>query len=98
MVKHIILWKLKDELTDKQAKAQEIKVALENLMGKIEGLIEMYILTENLPSSSSDIMLDSSFTDNSALQYYQKHPLHVKIAEELVRPSVQTRASFDYEI
>ena len=49
MVKHMIIWKMKDELADKAAKAAQIKAALEGLVGKIEGLLEMRILTEGLP-------------------------------------------------
>ena len=97
MVKHMIIWKLKDEILDKEAKAREIKVALERLNGKIEGLIEMKILTDKFCSSAGDIMMDSTFKDFDALCFYQNHPLHKEIANNLVRPSVQTRLSFDYE-
>lgn len=96
MVKHMIVWKLKAELTNKEARAAEIKAALEGLVGKIDGLLEMKILTEKLPASSGDIMMDSTFVDNAALEAYQKHPLHVAIADGLVRPSVEQRLSFDY--
>ncbi|MBQ8323294.1 MAG: Dabb family protein [Clostridia bacterium] len=98
MVKHMIVWKFKDEITDKPARASQIKTALEGLVGKIEGLKEMHILTEKLPSSSGDIMMDSLFESAEALQVYQKHPLHVEIADGLVRPCMQARLSLDYEI
>ena len=98
MVKHMIIWKLKDEIEDKKTRALEIKVALEGLVGKIDGLLEMKILTEGFDSSSGDIMMDSTFTSNDALKSYQVSPLHQKIANGLVRPSVQSRLSFDYEI
>ena len=97
MVKHMIVWKFKDELTNKEEKAKEIKVALEDLVGKIDGLLEMHILTDGLPSSSGDLMMDSSFESADALAAYQKHPLHVAIADGLVRPSMASRLSFDYE-
>ena len=67
MVKHMIIWKLKDEIADKKARAQEIKIALEGLVGKIEGLLEMHILTEGFACSSGDLMMDSAFTDEAAL-------------------------------
>jgi hypothetical protein len=67
------------------------------LVGKIEGLTEMHILTEGYPSSAGDLMMDSTFVSNEALQFYQKSPLHQEIANGLVRPSMQTRLSFDYE-
>ena len=97
MVKHVILWKLKDELADKAATAKEIKIALEGLVGKIDGLLEMHILTDAFPCSAGDIMMDSCFSDYKALEFYQKHPLHQEIANGLVRPAVAQRLSFDYE-
>ena len=98
MVKHMIIWKLKDDIEDKKQRAHEIKIALEGLVGKIDGLLEMKILTEKFDSSSGDIMMDSTFVDNEALKSYQKSPLHQDIANGLVRPSVQSRLSFDYEL
>ena len=97
MVKHMIIWKMSDEVTDKVAKAQEIKTALEGLVGKIDGLLEMHILIEGLACSSGDLMMDSTFASSEALAAYQKHPLHVAIADGLVRPSMASRLSFDYE-
>lgn len=98
MVKHMIIWKMKDEVADKAAKAAEIKMALEGLVGKIEGLLEMHILTECYGCSAGDVMMDSAFGDLAALEAYQKHPLHVAIADGLVRPAMSQRLSFDYEV
>ncbi len=98
MVKHMIIWKFKETVFDKAEKAAEIKSALEGLLGKIEGLSEMHILTEGLPSSSGDLMMDSTFEDEAALAAYQKHPLHVEVANGLVRPAMDARLSFDYTV
>ena len=98
MVKHMIIWKMKDEVADKAAKAAEIKIALEGLAGKIDGLVEMHILTERYGCSAGDVMMDSAFRDLAALEAYQKHPLHVAIADGLVRPAMSQRLSFDYEV
>ena len=98
MVKHMIIWKLNQEISDKNQVAENIKSALEGLEGKIDGLIKMNILTEKLDSSSGDIMMDSTFRDEKALKEYQKNPMHVEIANGLVRPNVQTRLSFDFEV
>ena len=98
MVKHMIIWKLKDELENKEERAREIKTALEGLLGKIDGLTKMEIITDKLPSSAGDIMMDSEFKNNEALMAYQKHPLHQEVANGLVRPSVSQRLSLDYEV
>ena len=97
MVKHMIIWKLKDELENKEEVALKIKESLEGLVGKIEGLLSMNIIIESLPSSSGDIMMDSSFESKEALDFYQEHPLHKEIAGGLVRPAVSVRLSYDYE-
>lgn len=98
MVKHMIIWKFKDDLENKAAAAAEIKAALEGLCGKIDGLCEMHILTDGFASSAGDVMMDSTFVDAAALDFYQKHPLHQEIANGLVRPAMQQRLSFDYEV
>jgi len=98
MVKHMIIWKLKEEIPDKSGRASEIKESLEALVGKIEGLLEMHILTEGFDSSSGDIMMDSVFESKEALEAYQAHPAHRAVAVGLVRPSVESRLSFDYEV
>ena len=98
MVKHMIIWRLREDLADKAKTSAEIKEALEGLVGKIEGLLEMHILTEGFASSAGDIMMDSSFADAASLEGYQKHPLHRAVANGLVRPAVKERLSFDYEV
>ncbi len=96
MVKHIIVWKLKDDV-DKQSVAKQIKIELEGLVGKIDGLLKMEINIDGLSSSSGDLSMDSEFENEQALMYYQTHPLHQEIANGLVRPNVCERLSFDYE-
>lgn len=95
MVKHMIIWKLKPECNNDSVKA-EIKQRLEGLAGKIEGLLKMEILTECFDCSAGDIMMNSEFLNFEALEFYQNHPLHKDIAVNLVRPSVESRLSFDY--
>lgn len=100
MVKHVILWQLKDELSDSeraQVKAG-IKTGLEQLMGKIPGLIEIKVETNPLASSNADMMLDSVFEDEEALKGYAVHPEHVAVADNKVRPYTKTRVCMDYYI
>lgn len=98
MVRHIILWTLKEELTDQEKAAvkAEIKAGLEGLAGKIPGLLEIKVHTEGLPSSNVDLMLDSSFADEAALKGYAVHPAHVAVAEGKVRPYTAARNCMDF--
>ena len=98
MVKHMIIWKMKSDLENKEESAKKIKTELEALCGKIDGLLKMEIIIEKLDSSSGDIMMDSEFTDNDALKAYQVHPLHQAVANNIVRPCVDVRLAFDYEV
>ena len=100
MVKHIILWNLKDEFSsEEKAKIiKEIKDGLESLLGKIEGLVEIKVQAEKLDSSTADLMLDSTFESEDALKYYSTHPEHVKVANEKVRPFTAVRSCLDFEI
>ena len=97
MVKHMIIWKIKDDCEDKASVKETVKRELEALEGKIEGLIEMRIITNALPSSSGDLMMDSLFESDEALKAYQKHPSHQHVANTYVRPNMCQRLSLDYE-
>lgn len=94
MVKHVIIWKLKEEYNIQKIK-NGIKQELESLLGVVPGLIEIKVETNPLPSSNADVMLYSVFEDEAALKGYAVHPEHVKVADTYVRPYTQTRACFD---
>lgn len=100
MVKHIILWQLKDELSaDEKIKVKaDIKAGLEGLAGQIPGLKEIKVQTEGLASSNADLMLDSSFEDEASLKGYAVHPAHVAVADGAVRPFTKNRVCLDFEI
>ena len=97
MVKHVILWQLKDELADKETVKKEIKAGLEGLAGKIPGLKEIKVNINGLPSSNADLMLDSLFDDEASLKVYAVNPLHAAVADTKVRPFTKSRVCLDYE-
>ncbi len=100
MTKHIILWTLKEELSaeEKAAVKAGIKEGLEGLAGKIPGLVDIHVQTDCLPSSNADLMLDSTFTDEEALQGYAVHPAHVAVADGKVRPYTKLRSCLDFTV
>ena len=100
MVKHVILWQLKDELsaTEKEAAKAAIKSGLEGLAGKVPGLLEIKVNTNPLPSSNADVMLDTLMESEEALKGYAVHPAHVAVATGTVRPAVKLRVCMDYEV
>ena len=96
MVKHIILWKLKEECNNAEVKSG-IKQGLEGLMGKIPGLLEIKVETQPLDSSNVDVMLYSVFESQASLKSYAVHPEHVKVADTKVRPFTAVRSCIDFE-
>ncbi len=99
MVKHIILWQLKDELSEAQKDKvkKEIKEGLEGLKGKVPGLIDVNVIIEGLASSNADVILDSTLESYEALKGYAVHPNHVEVADSKVRPYTKTRICMDFE-
>ena len=96
MVKHIILWQLKEEFNNDSIK-NDNKVNLEALLGVIPGLIEIKVELNPLASSNADVMLYSVFESENALKGYAIHPAHVEVANTKVRPFTATRLCMDYE-
>lgn len=98
MIRHIILWTLKESLAEKEKNVvkQGIKEGLEGLKGKIPGLLDIHVQTECLASSNADLMLDSSFESEEALKGYAVHPEHVAVADGKVRPFTAVRTCLDF--
>jgi len=100
MVKHIILWTLKDELSaeEKEQVKLGIKEGLEGLAGKIPGMVDIKVNINGLASSNADLMLDSTFESEDALKGYAVHPEHVAVADGKVRPYTKIRSCLDFEV
>ena len=100
MVKHVIIWTLKDEYSadEKKKIAAEIKEGLEGLKGVVPGIVEIKVNIDGLASSNGDLMLDSVFENEDALKGYSVHPAHVAVADGKVRPFAKIRSCFDYEV
>lgn len=96
MVKHVILWTLKEEYNNDTVK-NEMKRALEALVGVVPGLLKMQIAINPLPTSNADVMLYSELENPEALKGYAAHPAHVEVANTKVRPFTKTRAAMDFE-
>ncbi len=71
MVKHIILWQLKDDITDKESVKKGIKENLESLVGKVPGLLKVNVVINGLESSNADVMLDCELDSEESLKGYQ---------------------------
>ncbi len=99
MFRHVILWQLKDELSQEEKEKVKIgvKQGLEGLQGKIPGLLDIHVYTDGAASSNADMMLDSAFADEDSLKKYAVHPEHVRVADSQVRPYMKNRVCMDFE-
>jgi len=93
MVKHIVMWKLRDK-----ADAVEIKERLEALAGKIPGLLKIEVGIDFLESEqSADVVLYSELESREALDAYQNHTEHMAVVP-LVKAAAVARTVVDYEV
>lgn len=100
MLKHIVLFKLKDsaEGASKEQNAKKIKADLEALTGKIPQLRSMEVGINCIPGDAAyDVAIYSAFADEKDLSIYMKHPEHVKVAE-FVGKVRESRVVVDYVV
>lgn len=99
MIKHIVMWKLKETSSEaKAAAARELKDALEGLRAKIPQIRLLEVgINFNPADTASDVSLYTAFDSREDLDLYQKHPDHVKVVEVVKRLTAERRVS-DYEI
>lgn len=100
MVKHVILWKLREDIPAEELAAvkQGIKDGLEGLVGQVPGLVDVHVYTNGLSTSNVDVMLDSTLESFEALKGYAVHPAHVAVADGKVRPYTCQRSCLDFEV
>ena len=92
MVKHIVLFKLKDQ-NDRQAALD----ALRGMKGKIEGLIDLEAGADFLSSERSyDIALICTLKNREALDFYQAHPAHQPV-KKLMHAIREGSVAVDFE-
>ena len=100
MIKHIVLWRVQDSVEGKTKgeAALFLKEALESLKGRIP---EIHFLEAGVNFNPADFACDlslySEFKTRQDLDGYQKHPEHLKVAEQVKKFAIERRVS-DYEV
>lgn len=92
MVKHIVLYTIKEEY-DKDAAVKHIASVLEPLVGQIPGLLHLEI---RRCYQGMDYALYSEFESAEAVKAYRAHPLH-EAAKATFHHFLDKRVSADYE-
>ena len=93
MVKHIVLYTLKEGV-DKDEAVALIGSVLEPLVGKIPGLLHMEIRRAYV---GMDYALYSEFESREALASYAAHPLHEEAKGHFFH-LLDSRVAADYEV
>ena len=93
MIKHIVMWKLKDP-----ADSERFRDELIACRGIVPGMREFEVATRaDGLEANMDVLLYSVFEDKAALDAYQVHPRH-KQAGVLLGQLREARTVLDYEI
>lgn len=92
MVKHIVLYTLKDGV-DKAPAVKMIASCLEPLVGKIPGLLHLEV---RQAYNGMDYALYSEFESREALSNYAVHPLHLEAKEHFFH-LLDSRVAADYD-
>ena len=92
MIKHIVMWKLKNA-----DDATHFKSQLDSCSQLVTGMLafEVAIRTAGL-EANCDVVLYSVFEDSAALAAYQNHPHHQHVSSGLGALR-ETRSVLDYE-
>ena len=99
-VRHVVMWKLREQAegADRAANAVRVKAALEALRGRIPGLLRLEVGVDyNRSPAAWDVVLVSEHESRAALEAYQVHPEHVRVAE-LIGKVRADRAVVDYDV
>jgi Stress responsive A/B Barrel Domain len=99
MIKHIVIWKLKDQAegSDKAANAAKVKRLLDSCSDCVPGIAKFEVsLAGPGFECTYDVVLYSEFVDRRALDAYQEHPDH-KAIKPFIGAVRESRQCMDYE-
>lgn len=100
MIKHIVMWKLKDEAegADRLGNAREMKRRLDACANIVPGQLAFEVtLAQPGLEATYDVVLYSEFTDKAALDAYVNHPVH-KAVVPFIGAIREARQCMDYEV
>jgi heme-degrading monooxygenase HmoA len=100
MIKHIVMWKLKDQAegADRATNAAEMKRKLESCANLVPGTLKFEVaLAQPGLEATFDVVLYSEFASKEALDAYADHPDHQAI-KPFIGAVREARQCMDYEI
>jgi heme-degrading monooxygenase HmoA len=100
MIKHIVMWKLKEhaEGADRATNAAEMKRKLESCAKLVPGTLKFEVaLAQPGLEATYDVVLYSEFASKEALDAYADHPTHQAI-KPFIGAVREERQCMDYQI
>lgn len=100
MIKHIVMWQLKDraEGADKASNAVKMKQMLDACSGIVPGILKFEVaLAQDGLEATYDVVLYSEFASTAALDAYQNHPAHQAL-KPFIGAVRQARQCMDYAL
>ena len=100
MIKHIVMWKLKDEAegAGRAANAREMKRRLDECAQIVPGMLAFEVsLAQPGLEATYDVVLYSEFADKAALAAYAAHPTHQALVP-FIGAVREARQCMDYEV
>ncbi len=95
MVRHIVLFKIKEEY---KADIPDMVEKFYAMKGKIEDMVSLEAGADFLQSDRSyDVALITEFVSREALEAYQTHPVHLPVKKRMGEVRISSVAC-DYEI
>ena len=81
MIRHIVMFKIKDEF---KAEIPQLVENFYGMKGRIEGMIDLEAGADILGSERSyDLALITVFKDRAAFEAYQTHPVHQPVRKRM---------------
>jgi heme-degrading monooxygenase HmoA len=100
MIKHIVMWQLKDhaEGADKATNAIKMKALLDACADIVPGILKLEVaIAQAGLEATYDVVLYSEFESAAALDAYQNHPQHLAL-KPFVGAIRLARQCMDYEV
>ncbi len=96
MIKHVVMWKFKEEnKAENLKKAKEMLLALPALIVELKKMEVHFDITGS--DMSMDMMLDTEFLSVEDMKAYAIHPEHLKVSA-FIRSVIESRVVLDSEI
>jgi len=100
MIKHIVMWKLKEQAegADRATNARKMKELLDACAGIVPGILKLEVgLAQPGLEATYDVVLYSEFASRDALDAYQEHPQHQAL-KPFFGAVREARQCMDYEV